>query len=76
MALNDETLITDDQLTVAPSGDTLIDESTLVLPPNTNGNSIESKVDAATMGQFSPAGTQVPDSDVQFIQNQLRSTYN
>jgi hypothetical protein len=71
MALNDETLITDDQLTVAPSGDTLIDESTLVLPPNNNGNSIESKVDAATIGQFSPAGTQVPDSDVQFIQNQI-----
>ena len=87
MANGDEILPSDDQLVNAPQEAGLPLESQLRvgiqpdtdlpaisdlevgLPPNEPG--VESLVDAATIGQFSPGGQPVPGSDVAFIQQQL-----
>ena len=46
------------------------------LPPNTNGGDIGNNIDNATIGQFSPSGSNVPSSDVAYIQNQLNPLGN
>lgn len=72
MALQDETLINENQYVAAPSNnDEVLNPNEFILPPNSNGNAVENNIDNATIGQYSPAGSMTPDSDVQFIQNQI-----
>lgn len=71
-----EVLPNNDNLVNAPIQNELLPlESDLVtdplLPPNTEGGDVGSRVDAATIGAFSPNGEQVPASDLAFIQQQI-----